>query len=167
MKSQLCIIKVSNKRVSYPPHQTHPELLSLSLVHSACVSLSPSTTVEIKGIQHIFLYGLWMHQMLLICKGMYTYSCRYDCFLCNNFQGVHHWDVPQTLSNRECCVPILREKECEVREIWYRFNIISVSLSVSHHSDCIRLGSMLQQDIDNMCISLLSSLVKWCVAILK
>lgn len=130
MKSWLRIIKVINKRVSYPPHQTHLELLSLSLEHSACVSLLPSTTVEIKGIQHIFLYGLWMDQMLLMCKGMDTYSCRYDCFLCNNFQSVHHWDVPQTLSNRECCVPILREKECEVREIRYRINIISVSMSV-------------------------------------
>lgn len=99
-----------------------------------------------------------------------TYCCGGNNLLSDNPQGVHHRDVAQPPSNTQSRVTILNKRAQTVTRVSVDGEVICVFATLglfTYHSDGIGLGSVLQQYIDDVCVSLLGCLVKRSVSILK
>lgn len=102
-------------------------------------------------------------------RSLRSHRRRGDDLLRHHPQSVHHGDVAQPPSYTQSCVAILEEREtrkvCHLVCVHRRRRACLCALT--HHSDGVGLGAILQEHIDDVCVSLLGCLVKRSVSILK
>lgn len=125
----------------------------------------------------LFIFGgKYVTQNLLVrLKVPLAYRCGSDDLLSDHFQCVHDRDVTQAFGNRQSSVSILMSNKKTTLFTGHRNDDLTLHFIivnkvkhafVSYHCSGIRLGAMLQQHIDDVCIPLLCCLVKGCVPIL-
>ena len=141
-----------------------------------------SIPLQILAVSNMILHiSMWQEINLMFLKMSFvkcyrcvTYRSGGNDLLCDDPQRVHHRDVAQPPSNTQSSVTIL-DKNAQWNQTYignYIYLCIYAYMCVwgrgfcTHHSDSIGLGTILQQNIDDVCVSLLGCLVKGSVSIL-
>lgn len=142
--------------------------------HSGCsvflqqVKAKPESFISLPAVQGVA--GLsQLGQALRSVQVCVTYRGGGDDLFSHNPQCVHHRNITQPPSNSQSCVAILHRKAKHYTCVCMCACVrVRVSVCVlAYHSGSVGFGTVLQQHINDVCVSLLRCLMQGSVSVLK